>query len=97
MLEAVEGNYSATMDVSFLSDTPLVLTMRYFADLNGDGEVNIQDLFTVAKAFGSHGPHIPNMGDPASEKWNAIADANKDNLVNIQDLFRVAKDYGKTV
>jgi len=96
-LEAVKGNYSATMNVGFLSGTPVVLTMRYFADLNGDGTINIQDLFIVAKTYGSHGPDIPNPGDPASEKWNAIADVNKDGWVNIQDLFEVAKDYGKTV
>jgi len=96
-LEAVKGNYSATMNVGFLSDTPIVLTMRYHTDLNGDGKINIQDLFTVAKAYGSHGPDIPNQGDPASEKWNAIADVNKDGWINIQDLFKVAKDYGKTV
>ena len=78
----------------------LYLNLSYFglvSDLNNDGVVNIQDIFIVAKAYGSHGPDIPNPGDPASEKWNAIADVNKDGWINIQDLFKVAKDYGKTV
>jgi len=55
------------------------------------------DITIVAIAFGSHGPDIPNQGDPASQKWNPIADVDKDEWVNIQDLFRVAKDFGKTV
>jgi len=66
-------------------------------DLNNDEIVNIQDLFIVAKAYGSHGSNIPNPGDPHSEKWNPVADVTKDGWVNIRDLFEVAKDYGKTV
>ena len=56
-LEAVKGNYSASMNVSFLSDTPIVLTMRYYTDLNADvaepyDEINILDIATVAKDYG---------------------------------------------
>jgi endoglucanase len=58
------------------------------ADLNGDGKVNIQDLFLVARAFSS------TPGDP---NWNATADVNKDDAVNIEDIFKIARDYGKTV
>ena len=66
-------------------------------DLNLDGKVNIHDLLIISKAFGSHGPDIPNQGDPASEKWNETADVNKDGWISIKDLFEVAKNYGKTV
>jgi plastocyanin len=52
-----------------------------------DGIVDIFDLFTVAKSYGS-GP-----GDP---KWNPNADINGDNIINIFDLFTVAKHYGET-
>ncbi len=71
--------------------------VTYRTDLNKDETVNIEDLSTVAKAYGSHGPDVPNPGDPPSENWNPIADVNKDNWVNIWDLCEVAKDYGKTV
>jgi hypothetical protein len=87
-LEAVKGNYSASMNVGFLSDTPVVLTMHYFADLNADGRVNIQDITIVAVAYNSR------LGDP---NWNKIADLDKNNIVNIIDISTVAKDYGKTV
>lgn len=64
-------------------------------DLNTNGVVDLYDLCIVAKAYGSHGPDIPTLGDPPSENWNAKADVNKDKWVNIYDLCEVAKDYGK--
>ena len=87
-LEAVKGNYSATIDIGFLSDTPVVLTLRYYTDLNGDSKINIVDLFVVAKAFGTK------EGDP---NYNSIADIDNNNEINIVDLYEVARDYGKTV
>jgi len=81
----------------YLGDPTIGPEIRLKTDLNNDGTVNIQDLFTVAKAFGSHGPDIPNPGEPASKKWNPIADVTRDGWINIQDLFKVARDYGKTV
>jgi len=57
-------------------------------DLNGDGKVNIADLFIVAKAFGTK------LGD---ENWNPVADLDGDNRVNIKDLYKIARNYGKTV
>jgi hypothetical protein len=87
-LESFDGNYSGMLDVGLLSDTPLVLIMKYFADLNGDGTINIVDVSIVAKAFNSR------QGDV---NWNKIADLDKNGQVNILDIALVAKDYGKTV
>ena len=87
-LEAVKGNYSATMDVGFLSNTPIVLTMTYFADLNADGTINILDISVVAMAFGS---------TPEDPDWSVIADLNIDRVINILDISTIAMDFGKTV
>ena len=87
-LEADKGNLTGTVYVGFLSNTPVVLKMRYLNDLNGDGAVNILDIFIVANAFGSK---------PGDANWNATADLNKDGTVNILDIFAVARDFGKTV
>jgi len=87
--------YAGTAVPGWIYATQLRIYME--TDLNKDGKVNIQDLFIVAKAFGSHGPDIPNPGDLASEKWNPVADVTKDGWVNIRDLYEVAKDYGKTL
>ena len=52
------------------------------ADVNGDGEVNIQDLVAVAAAIGKTGENN--------------ADVNGDGEVNIQDLVAVAAAIGDT-
>ena len=69
----------------------LYLNLSYFgliSDLNNDGVVNIQDIFIVAKAFGTKEGH---------ENYNPIADLDGNKEINIIDLYEVAKDYGKTV
>ena len=58
---------------------------RLAADVNGDGQVNIQDLVRVAGAFGQQ---VPEEGNPA--------DVNGDGVVNIQDFVAVAAALGET-
>jgi hypothetical protein len=87
-LEAIKGNYSTTMNIGLLSDTPVILTLAYFADLNADGTVNIIDITIVAAAYKSR------EGD---FNWNSLADIDKNGEVNILDISMVAKDFGKTV
>jgi hypothetical protein len=87
-LEAIKGNYSAQQDVGFLSDTPIILKMRYFTDLNGDGKINIQDITIIAVAYKTK---------PGDARWNPMADLDESGEINIIDITMVAKDYGKTV
>jgi hypothetical protein len=56
-------------------------------DINGDGVVNILDISTAAKAFGSHS---------TNPRWNPNADVNNDGFVNILDIATVARNFGKT-
>lgn len=63
----------------------MVLTM-ITGDLNFDGKVDIIDIVTAAKAFGS---------SPGHSRWNSAADMNKDNTVNIQDMVLIARNFGK--
>jgi DMSO/TMAO reductase YedYZ molybdopterin-dependent catalytic subunit len=56
-------------------------------DLNGDGRIDLQDLRTVAAAFGSK------PGDP---EWNEVADLDGNGWTNIVDVTLIAKDYGRT-
>jgi parallel beta-helix repeat protein len=55
-------------------------------DVNGDGKVNIVDIFMVAKAFGSH------MGD---QRYRLDCDFNRDDVINIADIWSIAKNFGK--
>jgi len=57
-------------------------------DLNADGKVDLRDIHTAARTFGSV------LGDP---RWNPRADINKDNVVNLIDIFLIAINFGKTL
>jgi len=64
---------------------------QYLAgDANGDGKVDIPDLFQLGKAYGS------TAGPPSSPNWNPDCDFNKDNKVDDSDLRDVSKNYGKS-
>ena len=60
---------------------------RLVTDIDGDGTVNIKDLFIVSKAFGSK------LGEP---RWNPDADTDGNKIINIIDMYQVARDFGKT-
>ncbi len=87
-LEALQGNHTASASTSFLSNTPMIMKMRYFADLNADGTINILDITIVAMAYGS---------TPGDQNWNELADLDRNGIINIIDISTVARDYGKTV
>lgn len=57
------------------------------ADLNGDGKIDILDIFSIAKAFGTK---------PGDTRWITINDLNDDRKVDILDIFTVARNFGKT-
>jgi len=63
------------------------IKVRIVGDANGDGKVDITDIFLVAKAFGE---------TPDRPRWDPNMDLNEDGKVDITDIFIVAKNYGKT-
>jgi hypothetical protein len=63
------------------------LKVRFIGDLNGDGKVDLKDVYIVSLAFGSY---------PGHPKWNPMADLNGDNKVDLKDVYLVTKNYGKT-
>jgi parallel beta-helix repeat protein len=56
-------------------------------DVNGDGKVNLIDVFSVALAFGS---------EPGRPTWNPNYDINNDQKINLIDYFITALNFGKT-
>jgi len=84
------GDAPYVIDENNVDRYPLIYPCGFVpkADVNDDGTVNIRDLFTVARAFGS----IP--GEP---DWNPTADVEMDEVIGIRDLYKIAKDYGKTL
>jgi hypothetical protein len=63
------------------------VTIRLLGDLNGDGNVRIDDVLIVASAFGSQ---------PGHPRWNPNADVNGDEKVRIDDVLLVARNFGKS-
>jgi len=63
-------------------------TVTIQGDITGDFVVNVNDLFSLGKAYGSM---------PSSPNWNRNADINNDLIVNVVDLEILQKNYGKTV
>ena len=57
-------------------------------DVNYDGKVNILDITTAAKAFGTK---------PGDTRWEKEADVDFNGEINIIDLAKIAKDFNKQV
>ncbi len=55
-------------------------------DVNGDGVIDLKDVFRVGKAYGSR------PGDP---KWDPACDFNHDNIIDLKDYYPVCKHYGE--
>jgi Ca2+-binding EF-hand superfamily protein len=58
-----------------------------YADVNGDGKVDLKDVYAVSILFGK---------DSSYEKWNPAADINGDGKVDLKDFYAVAKCFGYT-
>jgi ABC-type transport system substrate-binding protein len=56
-------------------------------DINNNHRVGIEDVFVLAKAFGSR---------PGHRRWDFAADINSDGKVDIGDVYLIAKAFGKT-
>jgi branched-chain amino acid transport system substrate-binding protein len=56
-------------------------------DLNFDGIIDIEDIYTAALAYGT----IPGMPG-----WYLEADINGDAIVDIEDIYGIALNYGRT-
>lgn len=60
-------------------------------DIKRDGKINIEDVFLLARAFGTSKPF------PRHPRWNPAADVNGDGKINISDVFEIARNFGKKV
>jgi hypothetical protein len=62
------------------------LRVRMPGDINGDGLVELSDMFLAAEAYGSFSGH---------PRWNPAADENEDGMVDMIDLFFIGSNFGK--
>ena len=74
-----------TDDNTFTDGTVQVVKQPPKGDVDGDGDVDLDDFFALLIAYGTK------QGDP---DYNPDADINKDGEVGILDLYYVVRDYG---
>jgi hypothetical protein len=86
-------NFTITVNTS-VNGTLLYSTSMLFAfkitivgDINGDGKVDLKDVFIGGKAFGSQ---LCQAG------WNPNADINNDFKVDLRDYYVICKNFGNT-
>jgi len=63
------------------------LLIKMTGDVNCDRQVNLIDVFAVAKAFGSY---------LEQTNYDIHADINADGKIDLRDIFAIAKNFGKT-
>lgn len=84
------GNVTLTLTGELYDGTSfeqdVLVRVRLFGDVNGDGKVDVKDLYALARAFGSE------LGSP---KWDGNADQNEDGKIDVKDYFIACKNYGK--
>jgi parallel beta-helix repeat protein len=81
------GDTPHVIDENNTDNYPLMKPYEWLqGDVNYDTVVNILDLFTIAKAFGS---------DVDYANWNPKCDLNNDKTINILDIASVASSFGK--
>jgi len=64
------------------------ITETIQGDVDGNFEVNIIDIATIAKAYGTY---------PGHPRWNPNADLDDNNKIDIIDIAKAAKNYGKEI
>jgi hypothetical protein len=84
-LSAVTQPIPYEYDITDNQFTDGIFEIRLFGDVNGDGFVGIDDIYSVAYAFGSYLGHM---------RWNEYADLNQDKYIGIDDLFLAAQHFG---
>jgi hypothetical protein len=90
-----KGTYNCTLTINTYTNETLhyattfsiTFKITIVGDVNGDSKVDIKDILTVAKAFGSY---------PGNPRWNPNADVNCDSKADIKDILIAAKNFGKT-
>jgi hypothetical protein len=86
------GNYTIYALSFYIHTVPLLAAnqttfqTKVSYDVNGDGIVNMLDLYYVALHYGQ---------TPSDPHWDSHADVDKNSVVNMMDLYLVAVNYGR--
>jgi uncharacterized protein YfaS (alpha-2-macroglobulin family) len=79
---------SATCNGTKIIKYTTVKLQTFSTDIDGDGRVDIMDLFLTARAWNTK---------PSDPRWDPRCDIDGNGEINIIDIYFVARDFGKTV
>ena len=86
------GDTPYVIDADNMDSYPLMNPFWNPADINHDFEIDVRDIYTVARSYGTSST-VPN---PEGREWNPHCDLNEDGAVDLKDYYIVCKNYGKT-
>jgi len=95
-----KGNYTITayaepvLDEEDATDNSLIdgtICLVIVGDVNGDGKVELKDVYAVARAYGTsvEGPN------PPGRTYSPNCDINDDGKIDMKDYYQVCKHYGE--
>jgi hypothetical protein len=79
-------DFSGTLNDGSLFEGTCTIGVRMRGDTNLDGKVDMQDIATTARAFGSF------QGQPS---YKGVLDENEDNRIDLKDIALIARNFGK--
>jgi parallel beta-helix repeat protein len=85
------GDTPYVIDADNTDNYPLMNPFWNPADINHDFEIDVRDIYTVARSYGTSST-VPN---PEGREWNPHCDINEDGAVDLKDYYIVCKNYGK--
>ena len=85
-LHKIEVEYTADPYLNRTCHMSVCIWATIAEDVNLNFNVDIKDLYTAAKAFGSY---------PGYSNWNGSADINGDNRVDLRDYYKICSKFGK--
>lgn len=85
----VPGHLPQTIQVEATRDLTVTFPMLVAGDANGDGAIDLKDLFLLAKHFQEKGPW--------TDREDALPDLNRDQEVNLLDAQYILQNLGTTL
>jgi hypothetical protein len=91
-ISAVADTVPGELETADNNFTDGIIRVCLAGDVNGDGKVDLKDVYAVGKAFGStrQGPN------PPGRVYSPNLDINDDDKIDLKDYYTTCKNYGKT-
>ena len=83
----VGKSFDNPVQIQMNNDCTVIAKLDWLVDIDGNGKIDISDVATVARAFGS---------SPGKPFWNPRADIDGNGKIDISDVALVARSFSRT-